>query len=183
LVFVEGDPDKVARILELLPDAAYTCWERIGDSLQEAIAHPPADPVVPGSAFAAYAGKPLVEKLGVKEGATVVLVGAPAGFERTLGDLPQGTQLCEGGAADRDLTVWFVRSGQELEGGIEEMAGQAGLGPLWIAWPKKASPMATDLTQQLVRKVGLAAGMVDYKICSVDETWSALLFTRRKRRE
>jgi hypothetical protein len=180
LVFVGGDPKKVARIQGLLPDAVYTSWGEIRDSLAQAIDCPPEDPVVPESAFAAYAGKPLPKKLGIKANSTVGLVNAPGGFEEALGKLPEGVEL-HGQISDRnDLTIWFVRSNDELRREIEGMAAHLEQGAMWIAWPKKASGLTTDLSQQVVRKTGLDTGLVDYKICSIDKTWSALLFTRRK---
>ena len=180
LVFLGGGPEKVARIKELLPDAVYSSWEQIGEALAEAIANPPVDPVTPESQFAAYAGKPLVEKLGIGADSVVGLLSAPPRFRETLGDLPEGAQVREGASADCDLFLWFARSRAELEEGVQQMVDLAAQGPVWIAWPKKASRMATDLTQQQVREVGLAAGLVDYKICAIDSTWSGLLFTRRK---
>jgi hypothetical protein len=179
LVFVGGEPEKVERVRGLLPDAVYTSWARIGSALRKAIATPPGEPVVPESTFAAYAHKPLVEKLGVKENSVLGLVGAPEGFEETLGDLPAGTAVRRDAGAGRDLTIWFARSGEELEGRIGEMAAMLEGAPIWIAWPKKASGVVTDLSQQYVREVGLGAGLVDYKVCSIDDTWSGLLFTRR----
>jgi hypothetical protein len=157
----------------------YTSWDRIGNALREAIAAPPAEPVVPDSTFAAYAHKPLVEKLGIKENLVLGLVGAPEGFEKTLGDLPAGTSVQRDAGAGYDLTIWFTRSGEELESRIGELAAMLEGGPIWIAWPKKASGVVTDLSQQTVREVGLGAGLVDYKVCSIDDTWSGLLFTRR----
>jgi hypothetical protein len=183
LVFVGGDPKKVARIKEILPDAVYTSWSLIGSSLERAITHAPTDPVVPQSVFEAYSGKPLAEKLGIKANSIVGLVGAPRGFRETLGALPQGVQLLPQVRGRCDLVIWFTRSRKELQRGIESMAVQVNRGALWIAWPKKASGVATDLSQQYVREVGLAAGLVDYKICSIDATWSGLLFTRRKSQE
>jgi hypothetical protein len=181
LVFVDGDPEKVARVKLLLPDAVYTTWIKIGEALRDAIAHPPVDPVVPASTMDGYAGTPLPEKLGIKAGSVVVLVDAPDGFEGVLGDLPQGVVLLrEEASLERNLTIWFTRSQEELLSRVESMTVQADRGPLWIAWPKKASKMITDLTQQVVREVGLGSGLVDYKICSIDATWSGLLFTRRK---
>jgi hypothetical protein len=73
-----------------------------------------------------------------------------------------------------------VRSSDELQREIEGMAAQLEQGAMWIAWPKKASGVETDLSQQVVRQTGLGTGLVDYKICAIDKTWSALLFTRRK---
>lgn len=180
LVFVGGNPAKVARIKGLLPDAVYTSWGRIGNSLQEAITNPPSDPVVPRSQFEAYAGKPLSEKLGIKANSVVGLVHAPEGFAGILGELPAGAQLHQPAHEECDLTIWFTRSLGELERGMAQMAALAEGGSLWIAWPKRASAKASDLTQQQVREAGLAAGLVDYKICSIDKTWSGLLFTQRK---
>jgi hypothetical protein len=182
LLFVGGDPAKVARIRDLLPDAAYTSWDEIGTALAGAVTAPPADPMVPGSAFAAYAGRPLAGKLGIKAGLTVALAGAPANFRETLGPLPDNVDLADfdnpSGLAD--LTIWFVRSAGELVRGMAGMAARLGQGALWIAWPKKGSALAADLAQQQVRDAGLAAGLVDYKICAIDDTWSALLFRWRK---
>jgi hypothetical protein len=180
LVFVGGDPAKVARVRGLLPDAVCTSWDELEEALQGAIKGPPPDPVVPQSQFAAYAGKPLSEKLGIKPDSVVGLVHAPEDFHRTLGELPHGAKLHPGADEACDLAIWFTRSRDGLEQGIPKMVPLAEGGPLWIAWPKRTSGEKTDLTQQKVREVGLAAGLVDYKICSIDETWSGLLFTKRK---
>ena len=181
LVFVDGDPSKVARVRELLPDAAYTTWNMIGKMLHEVIAHPPKDPVVPESSFAAYAGTPLPKKLGIKEGSVVTLLGAPEGFEDTLGALPAGVALQRNAPDPLGVNLWFVRSRQELESQIEEMVTLARGGGLWIAWTKKASGIVSDLSQTVVRRTGLDAGLVDFKICSIDETWSGLRFSQREK--
>ena len=182
LVFVEGDAEKVARIKQLLPDAVYTTWRRVSSALERAIAHPPADPVVPRSRLEGYSDTPLPKKLGIKANSVVALVGAPKGFEATLGELPEGVVLRRHARGRSDLTLWFTTSRKDLDRRIERMGAFADRGPLWIVWPKKASGVATDLSQAPVREVGLAAGLVDYKVCAIDETWSGLLFTRRKAR-
>ena len=79
-----------------------------------------------------------------------------------------------------DLIIWFVRSLGELKRGISKMAAGLEHGSIWIAWAKKGSALAADLTEQDVRAIGLASGLVDYKVCAIDATWSGLLFTRRK---
>jgi len=180
LVFVGGDPQKVTRIRELLPDAVYGPWDAIGDMIETAITHPPEYPVVPASAFAAYAGKPLAQKLGIKADSAVILVNAPKGFEQTLSDLPTGARLLHGTGSQGDLGIWFARSRDKVRDNLPEIVEMARSAPLWIAWPKKASGVDSDLSQQFVRETGLAAGLVDYKICSIDATWSGLLFTKRK---
>jgi CheY-like chemotaxis protein len=179
IVFVEGDAKKVAGVKKLLPDAEYTSWRRIRGSLKHAIAKPPAEPAVPTSSLAGYSGTPLVKKLGIKPGGTVSLVGSPPDFDTALGALPDGVTLRRR-LCSADLIIWFTRSRAELDRRIGGIATKVGDGGLWIAWPKRASGVDTDLTQNDVRRVGLANGLVDYKICAIDATWSGLKFARRK---
>ena len=179
IVFVGGEPEKVARVRKLLPDAAYTVWSGIRRALQQAIKRPPATPVVPAT-MDAYSGTPLPKKLGIRAGSVVALLGTPSGFRRTLGELPKDVRVHEQARPRAELIVLFAKSRAELErqlpGGIRALAEG---GKLWIAWPKKASGVAASLTQADVRGVGLGAGLVDYKICAIDETWSGLCFARR----
>lgn len=180
IVFVGGDPAKVALVRARLPDAAYTAWEQIEGALAQAIAEPPANPVAMKSQMDGYSGKPLLTKLGIKAGMRVALLGEPPGLREELGELPPGVQLLAALDGGCGLAVWFVRSRGELETGIASLAQQVERNPLWIAWPKKGSPLAADVGEQAVRECGLAVGLVDYKICSIDATWSGLLFRRRK---
>src|SRR5262245_42341859 len=180
LVFVDGEPEKVDRIKSSLPDAIYTTWSRIRSSLKAAIAKPPASPVVPESNLAGYSGTPLPKKLGVKPNSTVALIGAPKDFEKTLGELPEGVKLKKRADGACDLIIWFVRMSAELYERINEMGELTVAGGLWIAWPKQASGVAIDMTQNVVRETGLASGLVDYKVCAIDATWSGLKFARRK---
>lgn len=180
IVFVGGEPAKVQRVKELIPDAAYTTWSRIRSALKREIARPPAEPVAIESILAGYSGTPLAKKLGIKAGYSVALVGAPDDFKTTLGELPEGVVLRRQARGRCDLVVWFCKSRGELEKRVERLGSLAGLGGLWIAWPKQASGVSTDLTQAAVRAAGLAVGLVDYKIAAIDATWSGLRFTRRK---
>ncbi len=178
LVFVDGDPEKVARIQALLPDATYTTWARIRGALARAIASPPEAPVVVRSTSGPRSGVPLAKKLGIRGAGTVALAGAPPRFEDVLGRLPAGTRVTRRGSAERDLTLWFVDSRRELERGIARMAQRAERGGLWIAWPKQSAAHTGDVTQAAVRATALRAGLVDFKICAIDATWSGLRFTR-----
>ncbi len=177
LVFVEGDPEKVSRIKELLPDATHTDWRNIKSSLKEAILHPLQDPVVPSTVFDPYSGTPLAKKLGIKADSIVALVNAPKNFKETLGKLPKGVVFRKSATGRADLTIWFITSRSTLESRICQMTGQAKKGGLWIVWPKKAPGVETDLSQPVVRQVGLAAGLVDFKVCSIDATWTGLRFS------
>ena len=180
LVFVEGEREKVVSIRNILPDATFTAWNRVRSALKRAIAAPPSNPTVPKSAFAGYADTRLPKKLGIRPGTVVAMVGAPKEFEKTLGKLPEGAVLHRNARGRADLTLWFTKSRKDFEGRLGRMARHAKGGGLWILWPKKTSPLASDLSQPIVRKTGLATGLVDYKVCSVDETWTGLKFTVRK---
>lgn len=145
--------------------------------LRRANANPSA---APSSRLAGYSGTPLPKKLGIKPDSTTALVGAPQGFRKTLGGLPEGARLQNEFRGEEDLAIWFVRSRAELTRGMKPMAGRRDQGKLWIAWPKKTSKLTADLGEADVREAGLAAGLVDFKVCAIDADWSGLLFTRRK---
>ena len=136
----------------------------------------------PPSVSADYSATVLPKKLGIKPQSVVVLVRAPERFEATLGKLPAGVVLRRRNQGARDLTVWFTRSRKDLKNGIRRMAQTAEPGRLWILWPKRTSPLAGDHVESDVRRVGLACGLVDYKICVVDHDWSGLLFAARTKR-
>ena len=131
---------------------------------------------------AGYSGTPLPAKLGIKPGFRVSFVGAPAGFVQALG-LPANTVVVRGPrASPLDLVLFFAPSVARLEAGFTRHARRlVPEGMLWVAWPKKASGVRTDLSEDRVRAIGLAAGLVDVKVCAVDSVWSALKFVRRLR--
>jgi hypothetical protein len=185
LIFAGGLPEKVTLIQRLLPDAVYTTWEEIAAALEHAIQPPPTAPIAIESRMAGYAGQPLIKKLGIKTGMNIALLGPPLDFQRTLGELPVGVSFCNQIEPGVGLVIWFVRSQTELENRVEPLAAaiqhltSPKPPPMWIAWPKKSSSLISDLTQQIIRNTGLAAGLVDYKVCAIDETWSGLLFKWR----
>jgi len=127
---------------------------------------------------AGYSGTPLAKKLGIREGSTVALLGAPRGF--TIPGLPPGTTLRRSARGRTDVTLWFVKSAAELSDRVGDMATRAGGSALWICWPKRASGVRTDVTEHAVRSAGLANGLVDFKIGAIDETWSGLRFAVAK---
>lgn len=134
-------------------------------------------------AGAGYSGTPLPKKLGVKEGHRVAVLEAPAGYPAALGELPAGlrpeSRLSGGG--DYDVIVLFSRSRDHLARALPAaLARLAPAGGLWVAWPKKASGVATDLAFESVQRLGLDLGVVDNKICALDEIWSGLRFVVRR---
>jgi CheY-like chemotaxis protein len=182
LVFVAGEPDKTDRVRELLPDAVYADWHHIRGAIRQAMRHAPHTPIVPGT-FDSYSGVPLPKKLGIGAVAVVALLGAPQDFERTLGELPARVQLRRQARGQADVILLFVKTAADLNKRFAAAArSMAESGKLWIVWPKKASGVATDLTQNAVRRFGLDAGLVDFKISAIDATWSGLCFAQRRRK-
>jgi hypothetical protein len=129
---------------------------------------------------AGYSGKPLVQKLGIKAGATIAIFNAPRGYDRILGKVPQQVTRKATLAGPLDFIQFFTTQRQEVERRFAALArALAPAGMLWISWPKKASGVATDLTEDVIRVIGLAHGLVDVKVAAVDEVWSGLKFVRR----
>jgi alkylation response protein AidB-like acyl-CoA dehydrogenase len=124
---------------------------------------------------------PLPKKLGIRPGSTVSLLGAPADFESTLGTLPENVRFEKDARGRPNVILLFAKSRADLERRFPAASrALAEKGGLWIIWPKKASGVSTDLSEKDVRAFGLSASFVDYKICAVDQTWSGLLFARRR---
>ena len=129
---------------------------------------------------AGYSGTPLAKKLGIKTGFRVALIGAPEGFRRELGELPAEVSFVTSLASQLELILFFAKSQSELTRNFSTLALKlTPAGMLWIAWPKKASGVPTDLSDNVVREIGLAAGLVDVKVCAVNEIWSGLKFVIR----
>jgi len=126
---------------------------------------------------AGYSGTPLPKKLGIKSGSRLALASAPADFAATLGDLPEGVEIQPFGRAKGlfDVLVAFFDSEAAFKRQLPKLhAALQPNGGLWIAWPKRASGVATDMTEDVVRKHGLPRGLVDNKVCAIDATWSGL---------
>ena len=177
IVFVDGDPEKVRRVRELLPDATYTTWSRLKTALPRALSTPAKNPVVPPSSI--YTGRSAAEKLGIKNGMRVCVVNAPAGFLEALNAPPDVTFTARP-KSDCDLFLAFARSRREIFGHLTTLERDVTRQTLWMAWPKKASGVKTDVDGNFIRVTGLASGWVDFKVCALDDTWSGLAFKRRK---
>jgi hypothetical protein len=136
--------------------------------------------VSPAPQPAGYSGTPLVRKLGIKAEARVGLIGAPDGFDEVLGELPPGVTVRPRLQGSLDVIVAFFTRASDLDRRLPALkAALDETGGLWLAWPKRASGVPTDLTEGPVRELGLAAGLVDNKVCAIDATWSGLRFVYR----
>lgn len=185
IVFVDGEPEKVERIRKELPDAVYTSRGKLAAALKRA--KPLADPVVPARMMD-RTDRTAAEKLGIKAGMRVELIDPPADYVRVLGKLPEDASLEEDPDEALPLTLWFVRDPDVYFMGLTKVRRRPKLTRLWIIYPKqtpKRNPKlvrgsVSGITHTLVRESALAVGLVDYKICSVNEVWTGLLFTRKK---
>jgi hypothetical protein len=129
-----------------------------------------------------YSGTPLPRKLGIKEGGVIAFRGAPEGFRATLGELPGGVVVKRRAVAPLDVLVAFFTRRSELERGFERLAATIFPdGGFWVAWPKRASGVPTDMTEDVAREVAVARGLVDNKVCAIDEIWSGLRVVHRLR--
>jgi hypothetical protein len=128
---------------------------------------------------AGYSGTPLAEKLGIKEGARLAILGAPDGF--TIDSLPPAVDVRTSARGVHDVILSFHTARAELAKRLPSLMRALDVdGGLWISWPKKASGVSTDVTEDVVREIALPTGLVDVKVCAVDDTWSALRLCLRK---
>ena len=127
-----------------------------------------------------YSGTPLPKKLGIKNGFRVRLLDAPAEVEAELKPAFAACRIAPDGKKPVDFMMFFPESKEELSNDFAHLSKQlAPAGMLWVSWPKKTSGVATDLNENIVREIGLDAGLVDVKVCAVTEVWSGLKFARR----
>ena len=169
LVFVEGDPEKAAKVRATLPDALYVTWERIDGAIRKAAAAPARTPMVPR-----LPENPVVKKLGIAEGSKVALLHAPVGF--VLAGVSPVKR-----ADDADVVLSFHQGSISLAHDLPAIAELMRKGRrVWVLWPKRTSGTASDLTMPAIRAMAGGVGLVDYKVCAVDAKWSAMALGKRR---
>jgi hypothetical protein len=130
--------------------------------------------------MAGYSSTPLAKKLGIKEGSRIGLVNEPKNLKSELGKLPDNVAFVQRLTNSLDMILFFVLTERELARDFAKLAKKLAInGMIWIAWPKKSSGVTTDLSFDSVQRIGLDAGLVDVKICAIDDTWSGLKFVYR----
>jgi hypothetical protein len=171
LVFIEGDPEKTAKVRETLPDAVFAPWAKIGPAIHRAIRRAPTEPLAP-----VPWNRPLLAKLGISEGSGVALVNTPKEFQLPKGDWKRAT------VEAASVMIAFYPNAAALGRDLPMLAGTIRKGlRLWIAWPKKAGTAAADLSMPRVREMAQAYGLTDYKVCAIDEKWSGMVVGKRRR--
>jgi Protein of unknown function (DUF3052) len=127
------------------------------------------------SRSAGYSGAPLVKKLGIKEGFKIRIVNQPAYYLDLVTEMPENISILSDKKIKKNLIHYFAKKAKDLHKDIVSMRNEIEQdGAIWISWPKKASKLATDITEDFIRNLALANGLVDIKVCAVDETWSGL---------
>lgn len=185
LVFVPGDEAKTARARAEFPDAVFAGWDEMPRALPRAIAAVPSAAMAGRGASAgparACSTTPLLQKLGLAADHRFAIRRAPDGFLQSLAPLPAGVATSEQLRGAPDVVLLFCRDRAQLAKDFATaVARLADDGKLWVAWPKKASGVATDLTEDTIRALGLEHGVVDTKVCAIDAVWSGLRFSRRR---
>lgn len=178
IVFVDGDHERVRMAKALLPDAVFTKRDRLNEVLD--LLEPVTDPVVPAGTI--LSDRTNAEKLGIKAHSRVALIRPPVDWARVIGVLPEGASLEEDPTEVLPLSLWFVSDSDEFLESLRAIRKLAGKSKVWIAYPKQASKRKKDagLTQNLIREAARSVGLVDYKICSLDETWTGFALTVKK---
>jgi len=173
LVFVGGDPAKVAAIRQEIPDAAFTSSDRLSVTLKRLKSL--SEPVVPRQMMQSAPGRTTAQKLGIQERSQVLAIDPPNDYERVVGAMPEGAVFVENPPAP--VTLWFAHDPGEFEAGLLKRRAFAGKSKLWIVWPKGRRD---GFNGDFVRARALKVGLVDYKVCSLNETWSGMLFAVKK---
>lgn len=177
IIFVDGDPEKVEGVHRLIPDASYTPASRLKSTLRSALAHPPENPLKPLQMMERWASRSTAQKLGIAKNARVAVIDPPPDYARAIGDLPEGATYEEESAGGCQPTLWFVHGPAEFQSGLPRMRRLAERSRLWILWRKSKRD---GLDGNLIRKGAIEVGLVDYKVCSVNETWSGMVFAIKK---
>jgi hypothetical protein len=127
--------------------------------------------------MAGYSGKPITQKLGIKPGFCIFVGGAPSPYSKIVGDLPDGAKIIARLKAPLDMVHLFATRAAGLKDKLENYREAISPdGMIWVSWPKKSSGVATDLSDIVVRNAALPLGLLDIKVCAIDETWSGLKF-------
>ena len=177
IVFLDGEPAKVESIRKMMPDAVFTSRGRLASALKRV--KPLADPIVPPRLMN-RTDRTAAQKLGIISGAHVAVIDPPADYLRVLGKLPADV-LFQEDQEGAPLTLWFVRNSDSYLAGVNAMRRLSASSRIWVIYPKRQSGRAASgLTQGFIRETALSVGLVDYKVCSVNEVWTGLLFARKR---
>lgn len=177
IVFVDGEPEKVEAVRRQLPDATFATRRQLCSRIKSACANPVENPVAPPGVMERYGSRTKAQKLGIKEGSTVAVVDPPTDYEAVLGDIGKAVELVENPGSVHPVTLWFVRDPDAFLAALRRMRAIAGKTRLWVIRPKGPR---SPLNENFLRAAANEVGLVDYKICAIDDRWTGIVFARRK---
>jgi hypothetical protein len=175
ILFVDGEPGKVQEVRRTLPDAVYTSRAHLAAAIRRA--KPIASPVAPTQMMDRYAGRTAAQKLGITKGIALAVVDPPADYVKAIGKLPEGAWFEEDDRVDCKITLWFLHDFGVFEAALPKMRRVAERSKLWILWRKGKQD---GIDGNIVRRGANEFGLVDYKICAVNPTWSGMAFALKK---
>jgi hypothetical protein len=179
IVFVGGEPEKIEGVRRVLPDAVYTPVARLRGALRTAIANPPENPLKPAQMMERWSSRTTAQKLGIAKNSRVFVIDPPSGYARAIGELPDGACFEEESVGGCAVALWFVHGIAEFQAVLPRMRALAAHSRLWILWRKSKQD---GVNGNIIRAGAIDVGLVDYKICSLNETWSAMVFAVKKAR-
>lgn len=177
IIFVGGEPEKVEAIRKQLPDAAYSTLKQLCSRIKSACANPVKNPIAPPGVMERYGSRTKAQKLGVKQGSSVAVIDPPRDYEAVLGDLGEGVELVENPSSVHPVTLWFIRDPDAFRGALRRMRAIADKTRLWVVRPKGPK---SRINENFLRAAANEVGLVDYKICAIDDHWTGCVFARRK---
>jgi hypothetical protein len=183
IVFVDGEAEKVAATRRVIPDAAYTTRPKLASALKSAIAKPPKHPFVPTQMMDRFAGRSVVQKLGITPKMKVAVVDGPAGYQKALDGLPEGVALedcaSDGMLPAAGMYLWFLHDPGIFQDSLRSLRAVTGRSRVWVLWRKGKRD---GLDGNVIRHAILEIGLVDYTICSFSDAWSAMAIARKKQK-
>ena len=181
IVFCGGDEEKVNAIRNTLPDASYSTAEKLRSTLRKALGNRLPNPVKPVQMMDRYTSRTTAQKLGIRESCAVRLVDPPRNVMQVLGPLPSKIEMLDEDSTETAaVTLCFLHEPHLLQPAISRVRPLASTSKLWILWRKGGSAARGDITEARLRNTAIVLGLVDYKICSVNDVWSAMLFALKR---
>lgn len=180
IVFCEGSDEKVSATREVLPDAVFCKLPKLLSTLRKALSEEQQNPSRPTAMMDRYKHRTASQKLGIREGSVVAVIDAPRDGMKMLGELPRNVEVLEEWSPAVSVMLCFLHNAQSVGITLSSIRGCAAMSKLWILWRKGGKAVRGELTEGLIRETALNLGLVDYKVCSVDPTWSGMLFAQRK---
>jgi hypothetical protein len=181
IVFVGGLPEKVEKVRVSLPNVYFCAWDKVTETLTTAIANPPIAVPPLKRSYAEHTDRPLHEKLGIREGMRIALLGAPAPLEKLVPKIPFEIDVTDQPERDTDIALWFVRRPDDVEDGLSWITGRMAKPRVWIFYPRrKSAATAGGLTWTSLMETAARYSLAQYKVMRLNDDWSGVVFGKSR---